>query len=42
MKRQYFSPYSIPWNTDLSWVPGVSGGEREATKKLLKHYRGDY
>ena len=42
MKRQYFSPYSIPWNTDLSWVPGVSGCEREATKKLLKHYRGDY
>lgn len=42
MKKQSFSPYSIPWNTDLSWLPGVSGGERTFTKQLLKHYRGDY
>lgn len=42
LKRQYFSPYSIPWNTDLSWMPGVSGGERTVTKQLLKHYRDDF
>ena len=42
LKRQSFSPYSIPWNTDLSWLPGVSGGERTVTRQLLKHYRGDF
>ena len=42
LKRQSFSPYSIAWNTDLSWLPGVSGGERTVTKRLLKHYRGDF
>ena len=42
LKRQSFSPYSIPWNTDLSWLPGVSGGERTVTKQLLKNYRGDF
>ena len=42
LKHQSFSPYSIPWDTDLSWMPGVSGGERTVTKKLLKNYRGDF
>lgn len=42
LKRQSFSPYSIPWDTDLSWLPGVSGGERTVTKQLLKNYRGDF
>ena len=42
LKRQSFSPYSIPWNTDLSWLPGVSGGERAFTKQLLRNYRGDF
>lgn len=42
LKRQAFSPYSIPWDTDLSWVPGVSGGQRTVTKQLLKDYRGDF
>ena len=42
LKLQSFSPYSIPWNTDLSWLPGVSGGERTVTKQLLKEYRGDF
>lgn len=42
LKRQSFSPYSIPWDTDLSWMPGVSGGERAVTRQLLKHYRGDF
>lgn len=42
MKRQAFSPYSIPWDTDLSWLPGVSGGERTFTRQLLKSYRDDY
>lgn len=42
LKRQTFSPYSIPWDTDLSWLPGVSGGERTVTKQLLKHYRDDF
>ena len=42
LKHQGFSPYSIPWDTDLSWVPGVSGGQRTVTKQLLKNYRGDF
>ena len=42
LKRQSFSPYSIPWATDLSWMPGVSGGERTVTKQLLRNYRGDF
>lgn len=42
LKRQSFSPYSIPWNTDLSWMPGVSSVERTVTKQLLKHYRDDF
>lgn len=42
LKRQGFSPYSIPWDTDLNWLPGVSGGERTVTKQLLRHYRGDF
>ena len=42
LKRQSFSPYSIPWDTDLSWLPGVSSGERTVTKQLLKNYRGDF
>ncbi|MDE6589873.1 MAG: DUF1266 domain-containing protein, partial [Oscillospiraceae bacterium] len=42
LKRQGFSAYSIPWNTDLSWLPGVSGGERTFTKQLLKNYRDDF
>lgn len=42
LKRQSFSPYSIPWDTDLSWVPGVSGGGRTFTKRLLSGYRGDF
>lgn len=42
LKRQNFSAYSIPWDTDLSWLPGVSGGDRIVTKQLLKHYRGDF
>ena len=42
LKAQSFSPYSIPWDTDLSWLPGVSGGERTVTKQLLKNYRDDF
>jgi len=42
LKRQTFSPYSIPWDTDLSWLAGISGGERTVTKQLLKNYRGDF
>jgi len=42
LKAQRFSPYSVPWNTDLSWLPGVSGGERTVTKQLLKTYIGDF
>lgn len=42
LKGQSCSPYSIPWNTDLSWLPGVSGGERTFTKELMKRYRDDY
>lgn len=42
LKKQAFSPYSIPWNTELNWIPDVSGNERTVTKELLKHYRDDY
>ena len=42
LKNQTFSPYSIPWNTDLTWQSGVSEGERTVTKQLLKNYRGDF
>ena len=41
MKRQSLSPYSIPWDTDLSWPPEHTGHSREFTKKLLRSYRGD-
>lgn len=41
LKKQYFSPYSIPWDTDLSWPPDA-GGERVVTKQLLKNYRDDF
>ena len=42
LKGQHFSAYSIPWNTDISWLPGVSGGGRTVTKQLLRHYMDDY
>lgn len=42
LKRQSCSPYSIPWDTDLSWLPGVSGGERVFVKQLLRNYRDDF
>lgn len=42
LKHQTFSPYSIPWDTDLSWVPGVSNSQRTFTKLLLSNYRGDF
>lgn len=42
LKKQSFSPYSIPWDTELSWQPGISGDERTITKQLLKNYRGDF
>ena len=42
LKRQSFSPYGIPWDTDLSWEPGAGGGERTFTRRLLREYRGDF
>ena len=42
LKGQSFSPYSIPWDTDLSWEPGSGGGGREVTRRLLREYRGDF
>lgn len=41
LRRQGFSPYSIPWDTDLRWEPG-GRKTREVTKKLLKNYRNDF
>lgn len=41
MKKQNCSPYSIPWDTDLSWPPEHTGNSRAFTKKLLRSYRGD-
>ena len=42
LKQQGVSPYSIPWDTELTWLPGVSGNERTFTRHLLKSYRGDF
>lgn len=39
MKKQSCSPYSIPWDTDLSWPPEHTGNSRAFTKKLLRSYR---
>lgn len=42
LKSQSFSPYGIPWDTDLSWIPGADTGGRAVVKSLLKNYRGDF
>lgn len=40
LKRNSDGPYSVPWRTDLTWVPGSRiKGERSVVKGVLARYR---
>lgn len=40
LKENPDGPYSVPWRTDLTWVPGSRiKGEQSVVKKVLSRYR---
>ena len=39
LKANINGPYSVPWRTDLTWMPGNGKGERTAVKRILSNYR---
>lgn len=38
LKANSDGPYSLPWRTDLTWMPDVKG-DRTETKRILSRYR---
>lgn len=39
LKSNPDGPYSVPWNTDLTWTPGMGRGERQVVRRVLSRYR---
>ncbi len=39
LKANINGPYSVPWRTDLTWMPGNGKGERTVVKRILSNYR---
>ena len=39
LKADKYGPYSMPWRTDLNWVPGNEKGEQKEVKRILTHYQ---
>ena len=39
LKSNPDGPYSVPWNTDLTWMPGTGRGERQTVRRVLSRYR---
>lgn len=41
LKANPDGPYSVPFPTDLTWMPGNKAGEREVVKRVLLRYRAE-
>lgn len=39
LKANPDGPYSLPWRTDLTWMPGGGRGERTEVRRILSRYR---
>lgn len=39
LKNNPDGPYSVPFRTDLTWMPGTAAGDRTVVKRVLARYR---